>query len=183
MPDYNVVTAAARPDLVAEMRRLGGSPWPEFLGHDEVVNRRWDALFELFPDYQFGLLDRHEETLLAMGDCLPIQWAGDPLELPGDGIDAVLEDGVAAALAGREPSAASALMIVVEPGHLGRGLSAECLAVMRRIVADHGLPGLVAPVRPTEKQRYPLVPMERYASWRRADGSLFDPWLRTHERA
>lgn len=24
--------------------------------------------------------------------------------------------------------------------------------------------------------------MERYAQWRRSDGRLFDPWLRTHER-
>ena len=53
---------------------------------------------------------------------------------------------------------------------------------MRGIVADHGLASLVAPVRPTEKHRYPLIAMERYASWRRADGSLFDPWLRTQER-
>jgi hypothetical protein len=26
------------------------------------------------------------------------------------------------------------------------------------------------------------VPIERYATWRRADGLLFDPWLRVHER-
>jgi hypothetical protein len=37
-------------------------------------------------------------------------------------------------------------------------------------------------VRPTWKERYPLTPIERYAAWRRADGLLFDPWLRTHER-
>ena len=32
------------------------------------------------------------------------------------------------------------------------------------------------------KDRYPLVPIEQYAGWRRDDGLLFDPWLRTHER-
>jgi hypothetical protein len=26
------------------------------------------------------------------------------------------------------------------------------------------------------------VPIERYAHWRRADGMLFDPWMRVHER-
>ena len=28
----------------------------------------------------------------------------------------------------------------------------------------------MAPVRPTWKERYPLVPIERYAAWRRPDG-------------
>jgi hypothetical protein len=37
-------------------------------------------------------------------------------------------------------------------------------------------------VRPTQKDRYSLVPMERYLSWRRHDGAHFDPWLRTHGR-
>jgi hypothetical protein len=27
-----------------------------------------------------------------------------------------------------------------------------------------------------------LVPIERYARWRRPDGVLFDPWMRVHER-
>ena len=39
-----------------------------------------------------------------------------------------------------------------------------------------------APFRPSWKERYPLVPIERYAAWRRADGLLFDPWMRVHER-
>lgn len=41
---------------------------------------------------------------------------------------------------------------------------------------------LAAPLRPTFKDRYPLVPMAEYATWTRPDGTAFDPWLRTHER-
>ena len=179
--DYEVVTAADRPDLIDAMLGLGASPWPEFLGHDEVVSRLWGRLYERLPGYQFAMADR-DGDLIAVGNCLPIRWDGDPSTLPPGGIDAVLEDGIAAVEERATPTAASALMIVVEPGHLGRGLSAACVQVMRRIVAGHGLPYLVAPVRPTDKHRYPLIPMERYASWRRTDGRLLDPWLRTHER-
>src|SRR4029453_8284487 len=32
------------------------------------------------------------------------------------------------------------------------------------------------------KHRNPLAPMDRYITWRRPDGTLLDPWLRTHER-
>ena len=46
----------------------------------------------------------------------------------------------------------------------------------------HGLDALIAPVRPTWKERYPLTPIERYVLWRREDGLPYDPWLRTHER-
>jgi hypothetical protein len=54
---------------------------------------------------------------------------------------------------------------------------------MRELAVRHGLRGLIAPVRPNWKERYPLVPIEDYASWRRSDGLLFDPWMRVHERA
>jgi hypothetical protein len=41
---------------------------------------------------------------------------------------------------------------------------------------------LIAPVRLSWKERYPLAPVERYITWRREDGELFDPWMRLHER-
>jgi hypothetical protein len=37
-------------------------------------------------------------------------------------------------------------------------------------------------VRPNHKERYPTIPIERYAHWTRADGSPFDPWVRVHTR-
>jgi hypothetical protein len=53
---------------------------------------------------------------------------------------------------------------------------------MAHIARAHGLDGLIAPVRPNWKDRYPLTSIERYAEWRRADGLLLDPWMRVHER-
>jgi hypothetical protein len=56
------------------------------------------------------------------------------------------------------------------------------LRAMKEAAARSGLPALIAPVRPTLKDRYPLTPMESYARWRREDGMPFDPWLRVHRR-
>jgi hypothetical protein len=64
----------------------------------------------------------------------------------------------------------------------GRGMSAAAVRAMGDIARRHGLESLIAPVRPSWKERYPLVPIERYACWRRPDGWLFDPWMRVHER-
>jgi hypothetical protein len=52
---------------------------------------------------------------------------------------------------------------------------------MRDAARERGLVWLLAPVRPTLKQRYPLTRIERYIEWRREDGSHFDPWIRIHE--
>jgi hypothetical protein len=75
-----------------------------------------------------------------------------------------------------------ALQILIAPECRGQGLSSRMIQRMAEIGRDHGLHTLIAPVRPTFKHRYPLVPMERYIAWRRADGTHLDPWLRTHER-
>jgi hypothetical protein len=64
----------------------------------------------------------------------------------------------------------------------GNGLSRMVLRGMRHRAAEAGLTNLIAPVRPTVKCQYPLIPMERYIQWTQPDGSPFDPWLRTHWR-
>jgi hypothetical protein len=56
------------------------------------------------------------------------------------------------------------------------------LEAMAEIATRDGFAGLVAPVRPSWKERYPLVPVERYVAWTNADGLPFDPWLRVHAR-
>ena len=53
---------------------------------------------------------------------------------------------------------------------------------MRDVAGRHGFHDLVAPVRPSWKSRYPLVPIDRYVGWTNGDGHLFDPWLRTHAK-
>jgi hypothetical protein len=55
------------------------------------------------------------------------------------------------------------------------------LNAMRAAAAAAGLRELIAPVRPTRKADYPLIPIERYMTWRRSDGTHFDPWIRVHE--
>jgi GNAT superfamily N-acetyltransferase len=180
--EFVMVTAAERPDLGAEMLALGDSPWPEYLNHDAVTNALWPLLHELAPDYQFALLTARSDDIVAIGNCLPIRWDGDPGTLPDRGIDAVLEDGIDLLRTGAAPTAASALMVVVQKHWLGKGISARALQAMAEVVGRHRLGDLVAPVRPTDKQKYPLIEMTDYITWRRPDGLSFDPWIRVHER-
>jgi hypothetical protein len=80
------------------------------------------------------------------------------------------------------PNVLCAMLIAIPRSHRGRHVSTDALRAMLDLARRHGLESLIAPVRPTWKERYPLVPIERYAEWRREDGLPLDPWIRIHER-
>lgn len=75
-----------------------------------------------------------------------------------------------------------ALVIMIPRDLQNRGLSAAAVDGLHEISKRHGFASVIAPVRPNWKERYPLIPIERYATWRRQDCLLFDPWMRVHER-
>jgi GNAT superfamily N-acetyltransferase len=173
----DVFTAEERPDLWEAGRSLFLDVWPEYNLHGN--NGQYFAT--LFPQHarlQVLLYDRYLDRLVGRGRTIPFRWDGSLDDLP-TGIDAVgrraLDDpGPATAL--------SALAAEVVPGHQGRGLSRLILEAMAAAARRGGLFPLMAPVRPSWKDRYPLTPIDRYATWRRPDGQLFDPWLRVHGR-
>jgi hypothetical protein len=99
-------------------------------------------------------------------------------DLPA-GIDAM---GLRAVSDPAPPSALSAIAAEVATDQQGRGVSSLVIGAMVDVAREAGLDSLVAPVRPSWKDRYPLIPIERYAAWVRDDGLPFDPWLRVHAR-
>jgi hypothetical protein len=72
------------------------------------------------------------------------------------------------------------LSVSVDPAHRAAGHAERLLTEARTRAAAQCPRGVIIPVRPTRKPRYPLIPIEEYADWRRPDGRCFDPWLRTH---
>lgn len=179
MSSWKVFTLEERPDLEGAARSISSDVLPEFMHHDAVVNRWWDELFERFAGFQVTVCDG--DRVVAAGNSVPLLWDGDLDDLPG-GVGETVERGVRDLEAGRAPTAASALLATVAPGYQGRGLSSVVLRAMKDVAAGWGLSALIAPVRPTLKDRYPLTPMERYILWERDDGLPLDPWLRVHRR-
>lgn len=181
-PPYRVITAVDTVDLLPRANRLVLICWPEFMRHDPWAGKHWTALYEKFPAFQFGLAITDENELIAVGNSIPLAWDGHPEELPDEGWDWALQRGVADCLAGKMPRVLCALQIMVVPSHRGQGLSTRMVQTMKSIGAAHGLRALVAPVRPSLKARYPLIPLDRYVRWRNKDGLPFDPWMRVHAR-
>ena len=154
--------------------------WPEFLYHDPVLERLLGRVMSEYPEFQFYAWDDEQEVVVGVGMAVPASWDRDAASLPDGGLDAVVEARFAEGAS--VPNVLCALQILIAAERRGQGLSSRMIGRMAEIGHDHGLDTLIAPVRPTLKERYPLAPMERYIGWRRSDGAHFDPWLRTHER-
>jgi hypothetical protein len=171
-----VATVAERPELSEPAWERTKDTMPEYNNHGDVLNAYWGRLTEERPQFQFHLVD-DDDSILARGRSIPLRWDGSVDDLPA-GIDGAIargfdEDGA---------DALCALVIMVPRDVQSRGVSGLAVDALRELARRHGFASVIAPVRPSWKERYPLVPIERYATWRREDGLLFDPWMRVHER-
>ncbi|MFI5909298.1 N-acetyltransferase [Dactylosporangium sp. NPDC051541] len=172
-----VTTLAERPDRTPLTTAFDDPTVAEFLYQDAVSAALFPGLVARHPQYTLMAVEKENGRAAGMLCTLPFT-AGDAL--PTGGYDAVLLSAAASAQAGPD---VSALFATVRPDLRGRGVSGHLLALARRNAAALGHTALVAPVRPTEKHRHPLVPLAEYVARRRPDGTAQDPWLRVHERA
>lgn len=172
-----VVRYADRRDLMARRyEELTKPTFPEYMNQSEVADLYWDRLYTEFADFQVALVDGQD--LLAEAHAVPLPWDGTLDDLP-----AGWEQGFARGMTSERPhTTLMAIAISVAPSQQGRRLSSRMIRTFtdnaRAARLEHGV---IAPVRPTWKERYPLIPIDRYAAWRRSDGTHFDPWLRIHE--
>jgi len=172
-----LVRYADRPDLRSiRFETLSRRTFPEFMNHNEPGATYWARLYDDFPAFQLALLDRGE--LVAELHSVPTPWDGWEADLPSGWDEAF----VRAFESDREATVLCALAISVLPERQGTQLSSRMVEAMKEAAREHGLRELIAPVRPTLKDRYPLIPIESYVAWRRDDGRHFDPWIRIHER-
>jgi GNAT superfamily N-acetyltransferase len=165
------VRYADRPELRAQRGEL--DDFPEYMFHNAMGGRYWDRLYTDFPEFQLAVLDGDE--LIAEVHALPLPVVGDALPT---GWDEAFERGMEAG----GGNVVSLLAISIKPRVRGTGIPALLIEQVRNIAREAGKESIIAPVRPTLKDRYPLIPIERYVEWRREDGSHFDPWIRAHER-
>jgi GNAT superfamily N-acetyltransferase len=118
---------------------------------------------------------------MGFSNTLPIGWNGKRHNLPKN-IGAIFDLALVREDKPEDANTLVAFTANIGEGHQGRGLSSKLLQAVKALAADHGYRALIVPVRPVLKSRYPLIPMHRYAHWRREDGAPFDPWIRVHWR-
>ncbi len=167
----NVVRYADRPDLRERRGELNG--FPAYMDHNAMGWKYWGRLYDDFPAFQLALEDGDE--LVAEVHALPVHVDA---ELPA-GWDDAFERGMELG----DGNVLCLLAIAVQPHRRGSGIARTLIDAARAAAREAGLVAVIAPVRPTLKASYPLIPIEQYVMWRRDDGAHFDPWIRVHERA
>jgi GNAT superfamily N-acetyltransferase len=181
IPDgLRLVSLEERPDLIDPSDHFNGSVWPAYMLESEIANGLFGRCFRDWPQLQFALLDA-ADGIVATNNAMPLAWDGTDEGLPAGWEDQVIRS-VADHHAGRPLDTLGAMQIVVDPAVQGAGLSGTMVGVMRAAARAAGYRAVIACVRPTWKDRYPLIPIEQYAFWRRDDGLPFDPWIRLHAR-
>lgn len=172
-----VITARQRPDLWERAQSLRAT-WPEYNLHGNRSGEYFGELIPRFDQFQLLLYDAAADRVVGRGRSIPFRWDGTMDDLPA-GIDAA---GLRAVSEQAPPTAVCALAAEVADDMQGKGLSRLIIQAMGAATREAGLGPLVAPVRPSLKDRYPLIPIGAYANWTRGDGLPFDPWMRVHAR-
>ena len=173
-----LVRYADRPDLLERrFEELVEPSFPAYMNENVPGNLYWDRLYTDFPDFQVALVE--EDELLAEAHAVPLPWDGTFGDLPSG-----WDEGFTRGMTSEQPhTALMAIAISVAPSRQGLRLSSRLIESFVDNARRAGLSnGVIAPVRPTWKERYPLIAIEQYLGWRRDDGAHFDPWLRVHER-
>jgi hypothetical protein len=178
--DHTIVSLAERPDLIDPSDRFNGLAWPDYMLGTPVANGQFGRCFSDWPQFQFVLLDAAGE-IVATNNAMPLAWDGTDDGLPTGWEDQVIRS-VADFEASRPLNTQGAMQVVVRQGLRGGGFAGTMLGAMRAAARAAGYGAVIACVRPTSKDQYPLTPIERYALWTRDDGLPFDPWIRLHAR-
>lgn len=176
----HILSLQEQPELIKRLPEIHDGTFPNYLIEGDAINHYyWSevGLLETFPEYQFILMDE-ENRLLGSGHTIPLYWDGSPGGLPS-GYDTALAQGFEG---NQKPNALCGLSIIVSTQYRGTGLSQKAVQAMKALAQQKNFDAVIIPVRPTLKSSYPLIPMDRYITWKNKEGFPFDPWLRVHEK-
>ena len=154
--DPQIVRYSDRPELWEGTGDLFTGIWPEYNQHGQTLNHYWDQLYDVFPEWQFFLCDPGTDDVLAEGHTIPVAWDGSDAGL-GPGIDTTIAAGFRLRAASGEPTCVCALAAEIPARYRVRRLSGVILRAMAGLAREAGLNHLIAPVRPSLKERLSIL--------------------------
>jgi len=160
---------------------LTRSNWSPIIQPSGTGDEYWNKLFQYFPEYQL-FYETEEGEWLGFANTIPIKYDGLLNDLPEEGWDWLIEQGIVGYKKGITPNTLGGLQIGVNPKFRGKGWSKVILEKAKMSMQDHGYKQFILPIRPTLKDQHPEVPMEEYMTWKH-NGKIYDPWIRTHLNA
>lgn len=163
---------------------------PELFDEFLELDRMWPS-FMLQDPYglllgRVGISVASHSFVVTSGDevvgrviSVPVHWSIED-ELPSRGWDAAIEACVEHLAMDLPARCLCALEITLHDHARGMGLSTKALELLRRSAIERSFEGLIAPVRPVRKSRYPRLAMTDYLDQCTKGLLDEDPWLRVH---
>lgn len=176
------IQLSQRPEWKEKFLQVIQNGWRRFWVEDPIAKPLWNPLLEHFTSFHFALVEDQTERIMAVGLTVPMAWNGENEELLSHGWHWVLQQSLDDWKQGRTGKTLSAINAVVSSEFRGQNLAEKVVLEMKKIAAEHGFSRFIAPLRPSQKERYPLMPVEQYQNWKRSDGLPFDSWLRVQVR-
>jgi GNAT superfamily N-acetyltransferase len=176
-----VVTSPDHPELHDQARAAFRDQWPEFVYHDDLEREHpyAERVETFFRDFHVFLLQ--DGNVVAGGWGVSLAWDGRPAGLP-EGYRSALVQAFDDHQQSRQINTLSFMAAAVSEEFHQQGLAVRVLKSLIERASAAGLAHVIAPIRPTWKDKYPQVSMAEYATWERDDGFSIDPWIRTHQR-
>ena len=177
---FRIVPYREHPSLVDQIANFETDAYPPYIDQDPVWADIAPHFYDEFANFQFFIVDDENDKMVGACNNVAFGWDGNAEHLPG--YHQMLTKALVDWRNGTKPNTMSPVQVIIDPDYRGKGLPELAFDETARLTREHGMLCIMTAVRPTLKDKYPLVAIEDYAQWRREDGQLFDPWLRSIER-
>ena len=167
----------------AETSALMGKVWPRYLlekgdidDHAAPTSLSDHALTRRFR--MWGIRRKEDRKLVAFASAVMISTDQNRKSYPNEGWRYALN----AYYAGGAENCLCLLSANVDPDYRNLKFSYSLIQAAKELAASLGLSSVLAPVRPTQKAQFPLLPIREYLEKKSDDGEIYDPWLRVHAK-
>ncbi|HAT1597496.1 TPA: N-acetyltransferase [Legionella pneumophila] len=167
------LTGTIQEDWIEKILHLRQKIWPDY------QRIKQDHILKLYSDYPlYQWLSHYNGEVVAIINSLPVAFDQSLDSLPQEGLNWVLSH-----LESTIPNPSNylaAVSVTVNPAYQRLGLSKLLLNQLKASAQEAQYKALIVPARPSQKENYPLISIEDYLQWKKADNTIFDPWLRVH---
>lgn len=152
--------------------------FPSVISESAVIKTNWPLLEKYFPEYQFFLIS-NEGDLIGFMNTVPFHFNKSEAELPEDGWDWMLSNGIEVFQNKQLPNFLGGLQVIVRSKYQNLGYSKIILKHAKQFLKTSALTKLLIPIRPTKKHEFPKMSMFDYLDLKQQN-EVYDPWIRTN---
>jgi len=152
---FRIVAYLQQPELGENIAALEAESFPRYIEEDVVWAEVSPGFYDEFGEFQFFVMDDDKHQLAGLCNSVPFTWDGVADHLPG--YHQMLKTALSDWRAGKKPNTFSVVQAIINPEYRGQGVPELIFDEAKRLAREHGMTSIMTALRPTLKDRYPLV--------------------------